>query len=124
MNQSRAMPMVSAVVPAYNAEATLRETLESVRSQTHERLEIIVVDDGSTDGTVAIVEAQQQIDPRIRLIRQKNAGVATARNAGAAAAKGAYLAPVDADDLWHPTKIERQLAAFAHAGPEVGLVYT
>jgi glycosyltransferase involved in cell wall biosynthesis len=124
MNQSRAMPLVSAVVPAYNAEATLRETLESVRSQTHQRLEIIVVDDGSTDRTVAIVEDQQQSDSRIRLIRQKNAGVAAARNAGAAAAKGAYLAPVDADDLWHPTKIERQLAAFAHTGPEVGLVYT
>jgi glycosyltransferase involved in cell wall biosynthesis len=124
MTNSLPRPLVSVVVPAYNAEATLAETLRSVRSQTYGELEIIVVDDGSTDRTTTIVKEQQNSDPRIQLIRQQNAGVAAARNAGAAVAKGAFLAPVDADDLWHPSKIERQLAEFRTASPAVGLVYT
>jgi glycosyltransferase involved in cell wall biosynthesis len=116
--------LVSVVVPAYNAEQTLPETLYSVRAQTHENLEIIVVDDGSTDATATMVRLQQRSDPRIRLIQQQNAGVAPARNCGAAAATGAFIAPIDSDDLWHPTKIEAQLREFARAGPEVGVVYT
>jgi glycosyltransferase involved in cell wall biosynthesis len=115
--------LVSVVIPAYNAERTLPETLHSVRAQTHEKLEIIVVDDGSTDSTAALVRLQQRSDPRIRLIQQKNAGVATARNTGAAAATGAFIAPIDSDDLWHPTKIEAQLKEFDTAGPDVALVY-
>jgi glycosyltransferase involved in cell wall biosynthesis len=116
--------LVSVVVPAYNAEQTIPETLYSVRAQTHENLEIIVVDDGSTDATAAMVRLQQKSDPRIRLIQQQNAGVAPARNSGAAAATGTFIAPIDSDDLWHPTKIEAQLREFARAGPEVGVVYT
>ena len=116
--------LVSAIVPAFNAEKTLSETLDSIRAQTHPKLEIIVVDDGSTDSTPAIVRAHQSADPRIRLVQQENAGVASARNAAAAEARGAFLAPIDADDLWHPVKIERQLAQFAEGAADVGVVYS
>ena len=115
---------VTAIIPAYNAEATLDETLRSVRAQTHRALEILVVDDGSRDGTPAIALAHAAADPRVRLIRQDNAGVAAARNRGIEAARAALVAPVDADDLWAPTKIERQVAALRRGGPRVGLVYT
>jgi len=115
---------VTAVVPAYNAEATLDETLRSVRAQTHRALEILVVDDGSRDGTPAIALAHAAADPRVRLIRQDNAGVAVARNRGIEEARAALVAPVDADDLWAPDKIARQVAALRRGGPRVALVYT
>jgi glycosyltransferase involved in cell wall biosynthesis len=114
---------VGCVVPAYNAEATLDETLRSVRTQTHRALEIIVVDDGSTDGTRAVVERHAADDARVRLLRQANAGVAAARNAGWQASRADLIAFIDADDLWAPTKIERQLAALQAAGPRAGLAY-
>ena len=116
--------LVSAIIPAFNAAATLAETLGSVRSQTHRHLEIVVVDDGSQDSTAEIAKAHAAEDGRIRLIRQENGGVARARNTGVAASHGDYLAPVDADDLWHPEKIARQLAALRAAGPDVGYAYT
>jgi glycosyltransferase involved in cell wall biosynthesis len=115
---------VTVVVPAYNAEATLDETLRSVRTQTHQALEILVIDDGSRDGTAAIAVAHAAADPRVRLIRQDNAGVAAARNRGIEEARAALIAPVDADDLWAPAKIERQLATLHRGGPRVALVYT
>jgi glycosyltransferase involved in cell wall biosynthesis len=115
---------VTVVVPAHNAEATLDETLRSVRAQTHRALEILVVDDGSRDGTPAIALAHAAADPRVRLIKQANAGVAAARNRGIEEARAALIAPVDADDLWAPTKIERQVAALRRGGPRVALVYT
>jgi glycosyltransferase involved in cell wall biosynthesis len=115
---------VTAIVPAYNAEATLDETLRSVRAQTYRALEILVVDDGSRDGTPAIALAHAAADPRVRLIRQDNAGVAAARNRGIEEARGTLIAPVDADDLWAPAKIERQVAALRRGGPRVALVYT
>jgi glycosyltransferase involved in cell wall biosynthesis len=120
----RSEALVSVIIPAFNAATTIRETLRSVCAQTHRRLEIIVVDDGSTDATVDIVTKLASDDPRIFLIEQRNGGVAAARNSGAAAASGTFLAPVDADDLWHPLKIEKQLDAFAAAGQGCGLVYT
>jgi glycosyltransferase involved in cell wall biosynthesis len=116
--------LVSVVIPAYNAEATIDDTLRSVRSQTHEHLEIIVVDDGSTDRTTSVVKAHAAIDSRVTLIAQENAGVAAARNAGWQSARSAYIAFVDADDLWAPRKIERQLDLILSGGPQVGLVYT
>ena len=116
-------PLVSVIVPAYNSAATLDETLRSVRAQTHRALEVLVVDDGSTDATAAIVERHAAEDQRVRLIRQPNAGVARARNRAIAEARADLIAPVDADDLWHPEKIERQLAALG-SHPNVGLVYT
>lgn len=117
------MPLVSVIVPAYNAEATLAETLSSVLAQTHRRLEILVVDDGSRDGTAAVAEAVRRAEPRLELIRQANAGVAAARNAGLARARGDYVAWLDADDLWHPAKVEKQLAVFAAASTPPSFVY-
>jgi glycosyltransferase involved in cell wall biosynthesis len=116
--------LVSVIVPAYNAEATLDDTLNSVRSQTHRNLEIVVVDDGSSDNTVLVAQRHSALDPRVRIIRQNNAGVAAARNAGIMATTGRYVAPVDADDLWAPDKIERQLQTVTKCGDKVGLVYT
>lgn len=116
--------LVSVVIPAYNAEATIDDTLRSVRSQTHRDLEIIVVDDGSTDRTTSVVKAHAAVDSRVTLIAQENAGVAAARNAGWQSARSAFIAFVDADDLWAPSKIERQLDLILSGGPQVGLVYT
>lgn len=115
--------LVAAVLPAYNAEATIAETLLSVRNQTHDNLEIIVIDDGSTDRTVEIVVAQAEADSRIRLLSQANGGVAAARNAGISAARADLVALIDSDDLWRPNKIERQLRALLAGGDEVALVY-
>lgn len=102
--------LVSVVVPCFNAAVTLSRTLASARAQTHERLEIIVVDDGSTDGSAEVAKAHGRIDPRVTVLRQPNGGVAAARNAGISAARGRFVAPLDADDIWHPDKIARQLA--------------
>ena len=118
------MRLVSVIVPAYNAAETINETLVSVRSQTHRHLDIIVVDDGSTDGTVAIAEHHARTDDRVRLLRQSNQGVAAARNTAIHVARGDLVAPIDADDLWAPDKIERQVGVFEQHGPEVALVYT
>lgn len=115
--------MVTVVIPAFNAADTIDATLNSVRGQTHHALEILVVDDGSTDPTAAIVERHAVIDPRIRLIRQENSGVAAARNRGIAEAKSEFIAPIDADDLWKWTKVEKQLAAMLEDA-RVGLVYS
>lgn len=115
--------LVSVVIPAYNAEESIDETLRSVRAQTHGNLEIIVVDDGSTDTTLALAQRHAASDPRIQVIHQSNGGVASARNAGWHQARSAFIAFVDADDLWAPTKIERQLRALQAAGPRAGLAY-
>ncbi len=117
-------PLVSVIIPAYNAESSIEETLQSVRGQTHQALEIIVVDDGSHDGTAAIVQRHAAEDARVRLITQANAGVAAARNRGVAEARAELIAPVDADDLWAPTKIEKQLSVLDAGGERMGLVYT
>jgi glycosyltransferase involved in cell wall biosynthesis len=114
---------VSVIIPAYNAAKFIRATIASVLAQTHADLEVIVVDDGSVDETASLVEAIAQDDSRVRLHRQANAGVSAARNAALALASGAYIAPIDADDLWHPTKLEKQLAIFAASPPSVGFVY-
>jgi hypothetical protein len=116
--------LVSVVVPAYNAARTLDATLRSARGQTHERLEIIVVDDGSTDDTPAIAARHAAEDPRVRLLRKANGGSADARNHGMRASRGRFIAPLDSDDLWHPTKIAKQLAVFAAGDPSMTLVYT
>ena len=115
--------LVSVIIPAYNSETTLTETLRSVRAQTHQSLEIIVVDDGSRDRTREVAEAEAEQDSLIRVITQTNGGVAKARNRGIEEARGDVIAPIDADDLWRPRKIERQLRALTVGGPETGLVY-
>jgi glycosyltransferase involved in cell wall biosynthesis len=113
---SRLDPLVSVVVPAFNAARTIETTLRSVLQQTMNELELIVVDDGSTDATAEIVQSVE--DERLRLIQQPNAGHASARNAGVMAALGRHVAVVDADDIWLPHKLERQLAVFG-ANPAV-----
>jgi glycosyltransferase involved in cell wall biosynthesis len=117
-------PLVSVVVPAYNAASTIGETLLSVLSQTYRNLEVLVVDDGSTDETAAVVQSFTGRDQRVRLIQKPNGGVASARNAGIAASNGEFVAFIDADDLWHPTKIRKQVSVLVAGGPEMGLVYT
>jgi glycosyltransferase involved in cell wall biosynthesis len=102
------MPSVSVVIPAYNAERFLAAAIESVLAQTFADLEVIVVDDGSTDGTASVVESYGQ---RVTYIRQANSGVAAARNRGIAASTGAYVGFLDADDTWLPHKLDRQLSA-------------
>ncbi len=116
--------LVSVVIAVYNGEKTLKETINSILSQTYHDLEVIVVDDGSTDKSREIVRGFD--DKRISLILQKNSGSpAVPRNAGMRTAKGEYIAFCDQDDLWHPEKIELQLAAFQKAKPDIlGFVYT
>lgn len=116
--------MVSVVIPAYRATETIGETLASVRHQSHSILDITVVDDGSPDATPDLALAHAAEDPRICLMQQKNAGVAAARNAGWKAAAADLIAFVDADDLWGPHKIERQLKALREEGEDAGLAYT
>jgi glycosyltransferase involved in cell wall biosynthesis len=116
--------LVTVAVPARNAAATIDETLTSVRAQTHRELEIVVDDDGSSDATAAVVERHGRDDPRIRLLSQGHKGVAAARNPAIDASRAPFVATIDADDLWHPQKIERQLRAMQRGGERVGLVYT
>jgi glycosyltransferase involved in cell wall biosynthesis len=115
--------LVSVIIPAFNAAADIRQTLNSVLAQTYQAIEVIVVDDGSSDGTAAIVEEFVTRDARIQLVRQSNAGVGAARNAAIRSARGKYVAPLDADDLWFPEKLEKQVARMEQCGNETGLVY-
>jgi len=113
------LPLVTVIVGAYNAERYLAEAIDSVLAQTHPRLELIVVDDGSTDGSGRIAESYG--DP-VRCIRQENGGMAAARNRAIPEARGDYLAFLDADDRFPPGKLARQLAVF-EAQPELDVVY-
>jgi glycosyltransferase involved in cell wall biosynthesis len=116
-------PRVSVVIPAYNAGWSIRRTLSSVLSQTYANIEIIVVDDGSTDDTAGVVEEFTRRDPRVRLVRQQNSGVAAARNRGIREGRGVYVAPIDADDIWLPQNLERQVAALDTAGPATAFCF-
>ncbi|MCU0526940.1 MAG: glycosyltransferase family 2 protein [Elainella sp. Prado103] len=116
-------PLVSVLIPAYNAERWIARTLQSVLGQTYQQLDVWVVDDGSTDRTATIVSQMAQIDPRLHLLQQPNAGVAAARNRAAQAAAGVFLAPIDADDLWHPQHLADLVACLTHAPDSVGLAY-
>jgi glycosyltransferase involved in cell wall biosynthesis len=107
----------------YNAERTIGATLESVSSQTYSELDIVVVNDGSTDMSAAIVAEHASRDTRIRLVHQKNSGVAAARNFGAALTTAEFLAFIDADDLWAPSKIAQQVSALLAGGSMAGLAY-
>lgn len=110
--------LVSIIVPAYQAEKHLKECVCSLLNQTHRAVEIIVVDDGSTDGTSAIVSRMADSDNRLRLITQKNGGVSFARNHGIAASRGSYLMFVDADDWIEPFAVETLLAAIKNNGTD------
>jgi glycosyltransferase involved in cell wall biosynthesis len=114
---------VAVIVPAYNARATIERTVLSVLNQTYANLEVLVVDDGSTDETAILVQRLASVDPRIRLLQKENGGVISARNHGIAHASGEFIAPIDADDLWHPEKIRKQVALMRKCGTRVGLIY-
>lgn len=118
------VPVVSVVIPAYNAAAVVGETVRSALAQTLRETEVVVVDDGSTDDTAAVVGQIAAGDARVRLIRQDNAGVAVARNAGIVATRGRYVAPLDADDVWYPKKLEAQVACMERGGERMGMVYS
>ena len=113
--------LVSVVVPCFNGERFLARTIESVLSQTYRELEIIVVDDRSTDGSVALVRRYAERDERVRLIeRDRNAGAPAApRNTGVRAARGNWIAFLDADDVWHPEKLDIQMKILAQTGADL-----
>jgi glycosyltransferase involved in cell wall biosynthesis len=115
------MLKVSVVIPAYNAMTYLPDTLESVFKQTFTDFEVLIIDDGSTDNIGQWVK--EIIDPRVKLIVQNNQGVSAARNTGINHAQGEYIAFLDADDLWEPTKLEKQVICL-EKNPEIGLVDT
>ncbi len=115
--------LVSVVIPAHGAERFIRRTLISVLRQSHRAIEVLVVDDGSRDRTVDIVRKIASADPRVVLFERPHQGVSSARNFAMARARGRFVAPLDADDLWHRDKLARQLAVMQAASPEVGVVY-
>lgn len=111
MNQVHDTPMVSVIIPVYNASQFIEETIQSVLKQTYQHFEIILVDDVSTDASVSIIRKMMVTDKRISLLENDvNTGVAIARNRGVAASTGRFICFLDADDLWTPTKLERQVA--------------
>ncbi|MBB3659310.1 glycosyltransferase involved in cell wall biosynthesis [Rhizobium sp. BK650] len=120
---SSTQPLVSVVIPAFNASTYIERTLRSAVRQTYPALEIIVVNDGSTDDTAKLVEQIAITDPRIRLLSTPNRGVAAARNTGINASSGRFVAFLDADDLWHHTKIEKQVDALGRLSRRWGAVY-
>lgn len=113
-------PLVSCIVPVFNGERYVRETVDSIFAQTYRPLEIIVADDGSHDDSAAIIKRYGR---QVNYLWQPNAGPAAARNLGLSAATGDLIAFLDADDLWHPTKLARQWARF-RTRPELELCLT
>lgn len=104
------MVTVSVIVPVYNAEKYLKQTLLSIQNQTFKDFEAILIDDGSSDQSGEICDGQAMTDSRFKVIHQKNSGVAAARNAGIEQAEGEFIAFLDADDCWLPEKLEKQVA--------------
>ena len=114
------MKTVSVIIPVYKVENYIAATVQSVLDQTYENFELLIIDDGSPDRSVEI--CQQFTDPRIRIIRQENRGVAAARNTGIRHAQGEYIALLDADDLWVPQKLEKHVEHLDNS-PEVGVSF-
>lgn len=115
------MPAVSVITPAYNTAAFIAQTIESVRAQTVDDWELVIVDDGSTDGTAELIEEYHDRDGRIRLLRQSNAGPSAARNHAMRVARGDFFAFLDSDDIWDPDFLRQQLALF-RMYPDTALV--
>jgi glycosyltransferase involved in cell wall biosynthesis len=116
-------PLISVVVPAYNAERFIARTLQSVIAQSYAHFEVWVVDDGSTDQTAAIAREIAQQDPRVKILVQANAGVAAARNLAIQQANGDWIAPIDADDLWNCDYLKQVVDCINTAPKAVGLIY-
>jgi glycosyltransferase involved in cell wall biosynthesis len=114
-------PEVSVIIAAYNAQQYVEQAVRSVLEQTFQDLEVLIVDDGSTDGTTEII--RQLDDPRVRIFRQANAGQTIAKNRGIHESTGRYVGFCDADDRWHPHKLEKQLPVFGRSD-EIAVVYS
>jgi len=118
------MPEVSVIIPTYNRARLIGRAVRSVLAQTYTDFEIIVVDDGSTDDTLAAVQALAQTDDRVLYLRHEtNQGAQAARNTGIQAARGQYIALLDSDDEWLPHKLEQQIRLYRQAGERTGVVY-
>ncbi|MBN3878585.1 MULTISPECIES: glycosyltransferase family 2 protein [unclassified Nostoc] len=115
------MPKISVIIPAYNAERTIAETIQSVQKQSFLDFELIVINDGSKDRTVEIVQSIK--DERLQIFSYENGGLPVARNRGISHATGEFIAFLDADDLWTADKLERQLMALEQ-NPEAGVAYS
>ncbi|HLZ66874.1 MAG TPA: glycosyltransferase family 2 protein [Aliidongia sp.] len=118
------VPLVSVVIPSYNRLHCLPRAIASVVAQSHPAIELIIVDDGSTDGTREWAAGFSCPLPFRFQPLERNMGAAAARNRGIELAQGTYVAFLDSDDIWHPDKIARQLDAIAEAGPNCGAAYT
>jgi glycosyltransferase involved in cell wall biosynthesis len=116
-------PLVSVLIPVYNGTAFLADAIQSVRNQTCQNFEIIVVDDGSSDGSFALAQQLAATDLRIKVIRQKNGGTQSARNTAMQNSCGEWIALLDQDDVWLPRKLESQLALLAST-PRPNLLFT
>ena len=116
----KSIPVVSVVIPMYNVDKYIEQSINSVLKQTYHHFELILVDDGSTDNTLHRVNEFD--DPRIRVINQANRGLSGARNTGIDAARGGYVALLDADDYWAPTKLAKHIKHL-NANPKVGISY-
>ena len=113
--------MISVVIPAYNAERTIIPTIQSIQEQTIKDLEIIVINDGSSDRTLELLSTVN--DERLKVYSYPNGGLSTARNRGISKARGEFISFIDADDLWTSDKLEKQLAAL-QKNPEAGVAYS
>jgi glycosyltransferase involved in cell wall biosynthesis len=117
-----ARPMVSIIMPAYNASKTITDSINCVLAQTYEHWELLIINDGSTDNTWKVLT--QFDERRIKVFTQVNKGVAVARNTGLKHAQGEYIAFLDSDDLWLTTKLEKQILLFEGSSNRLGLIYT
>jgi glycosyltransferase involved in cell wall biosynthesis len=118
-NEKEHASLVSVIIPVYNGEGYLAEAIESIRNQIYQPIEIIIVDDGSTDGSAALIKS---LAPGVKYIFQTNRGTAAARNRGVNEATGDFFAFLDQDDLWHTDKLTNQMHAFG-ADPELDAVF-
>jgi len=121
MNNIRSTPVISVVIPVYNGAKTIKETIESVLQQSYENFEIIVINDGSQDETLAVINSIK--DQRIKVFSYSNAGLSASRNRGFAQARGEFIAFLDADDLWTKDKLEAQLEALQQ-NPQAAVAYS
>lgn len=117
----KSTPVISVVIPVYNGAKTIKETIESVLQQTYQSFEIIVINDGSQDETLAVINSIQ--DQRVKVFSYPNAGLSASRNRGFAQARGEYIAFLDADDLWTKDKLEAQLEALQQ-NPQAAVAYS
>lgn len=115
--------LVSVIIPTFNRAYCIARAIDSAANQSHRAVEIIVVDDGSSDDTGALIARRYAGDPRIRYIRQDNQGVSAARNHGLRKARGDYVALLDSDDVWKPWKLELQLCCLRSL-PQAGMIWT